>query len=239
VIALERRTEDRMSSSPLLFFHIGAGSLGLLAGAAAMCFRKGSPRHRTAGNVFVVSMLGLAASGAYLGFSKHQTLNGLMGLLTMYLVVTAWSTARRRDGETNAFDWAALLVVLSVGTTLVTLGFEAARSPSGALEGFTAPAYFIFGSLALAFALGDVRMLVRGGVSGVRRTARHLTRMSVALFIAAGSLFLGQPQVFPEAVRKSNVLFVPSILPLALLVFWLFRVRSPKAYDTRRSTDFT
>jgi hypothetical protein len=41
------------------------------------------------------------------------------------------------------------------------------------------------------------------------------------LFIAANSLFLGQPQVFPKAVQKSGLLMVPALLILALLLFWL------------------
>ena len=219
-----------MRFSPVLLFHICAGILGLLSGAVAMSFRKGSHRHRVAGNVFVISMLSLSASGAYLGFIKHQMLNGLMGVLTFYLVATAWLTARRRDGEAGIFDLGALMVSLAVGAGLVTYGLEAANSQTGSKDGYPAGAYFTFGSVALLFAAGDVRMLVRGGVSGAQRVARHLGRMCFALFIAAGSLFLGQQQVFPALLRKTNVLFLPSILPLMLMIIWLFRVRFTKAY---------
>ncbi len=218
-----------MPSSPVLLLHICAGSFGLLSGAAAMSFRKGSRRHRLAGNVFVASMLILSASGAYLGFAKHEALNGLMGILTFYLVATAWWTARRIDGEVGIFDWGALLLVLAVGTGLMGNGLEAANS-TGSKDGYPAAAYLIFGSAALLFAAGDVRMLVRGGVSGRQRIVRHLSRMCVALFIAAGSLFLGQPQLFPPAVHEAKVLFIPSLLPLVLLMFWLFRVRFANAY---------
>ncbi len=219
-----------MSFSPILVFHICAGTLGMLSGAAAMSFRKGSHRHRVAGNVFVIVMLGLSASGAYLGFMKHQTLNGLMGVLTFYLVVTAWWTARRRDGETGVFDLGALIVPLAVGVALAIYGLEVANSHTRSKVGYPAGAYFTFASVALLFAAGDVRMLVRGGVSGTQRIARHLRRMCFALFIASGSFFLGQQQVFPAALRKTNVLFIPAFLPLILMIFWLFRVRFTNAY---------
>ena len=94
---------------PVLVFHVCAGIVALLSGTAAMSFRKGSRRHRQTGNVFVLSMLALGASGAYIGFSKHQTLNAMMGVLTFYLVTTAWLTARRRDGHTHPFDYVAVL----------------------------------------------------------------------------------------------------------------------------------
>ena len=41
-----------MRFSPLLIFHICAGIVGLLSGAIALTFRKGSRGHRVAGNVF-------------------------------------------------------------------------------------------------------------------------------------------------------------------------------------------
>jgi hypothetical protein len=56
--------------------------------------------------------------------------------------------------------------------------------------------------------------------------------MCFGLFIAAGSFFLGQgSKVFPAFILKTNLLFVPAILPLVLLIFWFFRVRFTKAYS--------
>jgi Predicted membrane protein (DUF2306) len=224
-----------MSFSPVLVVHVSAGTAALLSGTSAISFRKGSQRHRVSGNVFVISMLSLAASGAYLGFTKHQTLNGLQGVLTFYLVATAWWTARRRDGETSIFDFGALLVPLAVGAGLAIYGLEAANSQTGSKGGYPAAAYFIFASVALLFAAGDIRMLVRSGVSGSQRIARHLFRMCYALFTATASFFLGQPQVFPAALRKTNVLLIPAFLPLLVLIVWLFRIRFANAYQGTQS----
>ena len=219
-----------MSFSPILLFHICAGTSGLLSGAAAISFRKGSRRHRVAGNVFVISMLSLSSSGAFLAFMKSQMNNVFGGVLTFYLVATAWVTARRRDGETGIFDWVALLVALALGAVIVTYGLEAANSQTGLKGGIPAGMYFFLGSVALLSAAGDVRMLLRGGVFGAQRIARHLWRMCYALFIASGSLFLGQQQVFPAFLRRTNVLFVPAVLPLILMIFWSIRVRFTNAY---------
>jgi hypothetical protein len=94
-----------MSYSPTLIVHIFGGSLGLLSGTAAMVFRKGSPRHVLAGRIFVASMLTMAAFAAYLATVRHQPNNIGGGIFTFYLIGTAWLTARRKDGETNRFDW--------------------------------------------------------------------------------------------------------------------------------------
>jgi hypothetical protein len=84
--------------------------------------------------------------------------------------------------------------------------------------------------MALLFAAGDVRMLLRGGVSGAQRISRHLPRMCYALFTASASFFLRRQQRFPAFFRKTGVLFLLSFLLLILLIFWLFRVRFSKAY---------
>jgi hypothetical protein len=215
---------------PILVLHICAGLVALLSGSTAMSFRKGSHRHRMAGNLFFVSMLTLSSAAVYLAFMKHQMNNVFGGILTLYLVTTAWVTARRRDGETSIFDWGALLFALAAGAAIVTYGIEVANSPTGPKDGIPVGMYFFLGSVALLAAAGDVRMLVRGGVFGAHRIVRHLWRMCFGLFIATGSFFIGQQQVFPAFLRKANVLFLPAILPLILMIFWLFRVRFTNAY---------
>jgi hypothetical protein len=222
--------------TPLLALHVSAGILGLLSGTVAMVFRKGSRRHGQAGNVFVVSMLMMAACAALLAILKHQLGNFIGGLFTLYLVATAWITAKRRDQDTTIFDWAALMIPLVGGVALWITGVELAESHVAAIDGVPVGMRFFMGTVMLLAAAGDIR-IIRGGVVGGKRIVRHLWRMCFGLFVATGSFFLGQQQVFPAFVRKSNVLFVPAILPLALMIFWLVRVRFKNAYEaeaTRR-----
>jgi hypothetical protein len=216
--------------TPILLLHIVAGTLGMVSGYVAVFLLKGSRRHGLAGNVFVITMLCLSASGVFLAVMKSQPGNILGGTLTFYLVATAWLAARRRDGRPGLVDWVALLVVLGVGATQVTLGIEALTSPTGIRFGYPAWPYFFMGSVAVLAAAGDVRLLVRGGISGASRIARHLWRMCFALFIAASSIFLARQQIFPAVLRRAGALFLLSFLPLGLMVFWLVRVRFARAY---------
>lgn len=215
---------------PLLVLHIGAGTLGILSGFAAVFVRKGSRQHGMAGNVFFISMLIMSGCAVDLAFMKHQIHNIFGGILTAYLVATAWVTARRRTGETGIFDWVAPLFALVVGATIVTYGVQVASNPLASKDGIPVGMFFFLGSVALLATAGDVRVLVRGGVFGAPRIARHLWRMCFALFNAAGSLFLGQQQIFPAFLRGTKALFVPAILPLILLIFWLVRVRFTDAF---------
>src|ERR1700730_6234908 len=210
--------------SPILFLHIAAGTLGVLSGFVAVFLRKGSRPHGLAGNVFVTSMVCLSVSGVYLAVMKSEPGNILGGSFTFYMVVTAWLTARRNGGKPGIFDWTALLVVLTVGAFELTYGLEAAMSTTGMKHGYPPGPYFFMGSVALIAATGDVRMLVRHGISGTQRIARHLWRMSFALFVASASVFLARQHLFPTLLRKTGVLFFLTFLPLILMIFWLIRV---------------
>jgi uncharacterized damage-inducible protein DinB/uncharacterized membrane protein len=214
------------SSIPLiLLVHIAAAVVGLLSGFLTMAFRKGSSLHRAAGTVFFASMLIMTASAGYAAvFERPNTLNAIVAHLTFYLVATGWWAARRADGATGRFDIAALLFVAAVGVVGLISGVEAVRSPTGTKDGMPGAAYLVFGTIALLCAMTDIRMLRRGNLSGARRIARHLWRMCLALLIATASFYPGQAKLFsPES--RTGFLFVPHVLLIASMIFWMVRVR--------------
>jgi hypothetical protein len=232
-----------MSYSPILFVHICAGTVGLLSGTAALCFRKGSPRHVLAGKIFVASMLTMATGAAYLAIVRHQPNNIGGGILTFYLIGTAWLTAKRRDGETSPADWFVLLVPLALGILTWVSGIKVVRSGAMFLDGVPVGMMFFMGTVMLLAAAGDVRMLVGGGVVGRSRIARHLWRMCFGLFIASGSFFFGPSnrplrllsavgigKYLPRAIFSMGLYLILTILPLILLIFWLIRVRFTNAF---------
>ncbi len=210
---------------PLLFLHIAGGIVGFLSGTVAIVYRKGSRGHRLAGNVFVVSMLIMGASASYLAFMKHQTDNFFGGLMTVYLIATAWSTGRRRDLETTIFDWGAFVFAVSIGVSLLIRSVLVARGRAGVQPGVPLGVYFVSAAIPLLAATGDLRMLVRGGISGTPRIARHLWRMCYGLFIATGSFFLGKQDLFPAVLRKQYLLVPLAVFPLGFLIYWLVKIR--------------
>jgi uncharacterized membrane protein len=209
---------------PLLVLHITGGMIGLLSGAIAMIYRKGSRGHRVAGNVFVVSMVAMGACAAVLAARIHQTDNFFGGLLTLYMLTTAWLTGRRRSGDTGIFDWGAFIFGAAIAATMTTRAILVAVGVIARQPGVPLVMYFFGSTIILLAAAGDLRMLVRGGISGTPRIARHLWRMCYGWFIATGSFFLGKQEFFPASWRGSPLFLVPALLPLALLIFWLGRV---------------
>ena len=211
--------------NPLLPVHILAGSIALVAGAAAMTGRKGGPLHLWAGTAFFLSMLAMAGTGAVVALLMPERGTATVGVLTGYLVVTSWRTARRRSGIAGRFEWGAMLVALACAVSFLAIALIGLAEPDGRLDRLPAPVHFPFFALALIAAALDLNFIVRQRLSNPQRIARHLWRMSAAFLIAAFSFFLGQQDNMPVIVRGSPLLFAPPLAVLATMLFWIFRVR--------------
>lgn len=155
---------------------------------------------------------------------KHQLNNVFGGLLTSHLVATPWMTARRGDGETWIFDWSALVFALAIGTTIVACRVGVVNNPTRSKDGIPPGMYFFTGSVALLAATGAFDARARWCF---RRTSYRAASLAHVLCPIQRRRvpFLGQQQVFPALLRKTDALVVPAILPLILMIVWLLRVR--------------
>ena len=217
----------KLAADALLFLHIAGGGVGLLSGAVALIVRKGGRAHRIAGTVFVVSMSVMASIGAAVSpfLPIPQRANVVAGLITLYLVVSAWSAVRHKQIVPGRLDVAGLVVALTTMATGVLWAVQASYSPTGTLDGSPPQAFYVLILMGTLGAVGDLRLFLKGRISGTPRLSRHLWRMCAALFIASGSFFLGQQRVMPVWMRGSPWLFVPTFAPFVLMVYWLIRIR--------------
>ena len=206
--------------------HITAGLLTLLSGAGAMALPKGSWLHRRAGNVFFVSMLILSSAGVILALIPTPNMGTVMGGTTaFYMVVTAWATVIRSPGQVGRFELGAAIAGFVIAVGAGSMGILAQISPSGRFYGYPPLMYYIFGAVLFVAASMDVRMLRLRGLTGSARTSRHLSRMSLAFFMATGSFFFGQPAFLPDIVRTTALRPILGLFPLGLLVVWMIRIR--------------
>ena len=215
-----------MNLSALLMFHITAGSVGLLSGAAALFARKGAWLHRAAGNAFFIAMMLMSVAGAVLAVLKPAAaaFNAIVAAITIYMVATSWMTVMRKERGTGAFDIAALLGVVAIAAAGLLIGVEAANTPKG-VGGIPAFLFYAFAVVAALAALADLSVIMRGGVAGAQRIARHLWRMCSALFLGTLAFFVGQgAKVFPTWIRETGLLPAPLLIVLAIMLFWLVRV---------------
>lgn len=205
--------------------HIFAGVLVVLAGYIALYTTKGATLHRRAGMVFFYAMLTTALFGITIALARDvaPAVNVPAALLTSYLVVTSLTTIR--SVESRWLSIVAFLVVLGVTLASFTFAFQAFAN-GGLRKGMPAFPFLLFGVAGLFATVGDVRVLRSGVLTGTPRLARHLWRMTFALFIAALSFFIGQgAKIFPKPFASPALLGLPVLLVLVTMFYWLWRVR--------------
>jgi hypothetical protein len=217
----------RVLADAALVLHVAGGLVAILAGFVVLAAPKGRRLHRLAGTAFFAAMLvmaGVADPVAPLIADPpaERVTNTTAAIFALYLTLTGWAAMRRRPREIGAFERFAVLVPFG-------MLIEAAAAAMRGGRGFET--VYAFAVIAALAAICDLRVIAAGGVTGATRTARHLWRMNAALFIAAGSLFLGRQRDFPEALQGTVWLVIPPFAVLGALAFWMLKVRWPK---TRR-----
>jgi hypothetical protein len=95
-------------------------------------------------------------------------------------------------------------------------------------------AYYVFLLVGVFAAASDLKVILKGGITGPSRVARHLWRMCVSLGVATGSFFLGQQRFLPAFLHGSPLLFIPVFAPLVLMFYWLIRVRLTGWFKARK-----
>jgi hypothetical protein len=188
-----------------------------------MSSAKGGPLHRKAGLVFAVAMLAMSSTGAFMAARIHEWLSVGMGALTFYMVATSLLTVRRSVAESRGWHFGLLGMAVAVaiyGAACASI----AQGLGGRLGGMPAAGYLFFATIAAVGAALDARLLHAGAIAGKHRLARHLWRMGFAMFVATGSLFLGQADELPEAIRIVPLLALPVLATLVFTPYWLVKV---------------
>lgn len=216
-------------ATTILVLHIAGGTVAMIAGTVALALRKGGRPHVVAGNVFFVAMLVMASIGAVVApflvtaQGNPKLFDSIAGFFTCYLVITGWLTVRRKAGTIGSAEVAAFVFASVLAAAAILLGTRTAGNASAY--------YGLGGIIALAAAL-DLKVILNRGITGSPRIARHLWRMCLALFVAIGSFFLGQQRVMPEFMQGSPWLSLPPLAVLAMMVFWLLKLRLARLIGT-------
>jgi uncharacterized membrane protein len=214
--------------------HILGGVVGVGAGLVAVCATKGGRLHRRAGDVFVIAMLVMGIFAAVLGVIRpDQIINVFIAGLTLYLVATAWLTARRGDAVSGAPQWVALAVSLVLWAPFAVLIFQIVTGvtvfkSAFKIEGPILIALLVFAAIITIAVIGDLRVVLNRSISGTPRIARHLWRMCFGLTLALGSAFTnGFARLLPGPYHVPPAFFLPQLLMLGVLLYWAVRVRFP------------
>ena len=223
----ERLSLATSTGLPLLFLmiHVAVGMIALVAGFTAIAARKGGQLHRRGGLVFVITMIATGITAA--GISVYEGKSAAGGVITAYLIFTAYTTINplRRAGQ--QLDIALLAVALLLAVWGYSNAFTVLGMPGRQIEGVPAGMLFFMATITMLAAIGDLRMILARGIRGTRRIARHLWRMCFGLFIATGSFVaqLAGMEFLPAPFRSLTTILLLSTTPLVVLVYWMWRVR--------------
>jgi uncharacterized membrane protein len=226
--------------------HIGGGTLGFASGIIAVSVEKGSRLHRLAGNIFVASMLAMASFAIVLAtLIPNEMVNILIGIFALYFILTSWMTVHRKQGTAGLFEKFSAIVAIILWAPFAILSFQLLTGMAPMIKSpvpFKGPvlvALYLFTLLLGIAAISDVRLVLAGGITGAARIARHLWRMCIAFTMAAGSFFTNAlPHALPGIYRVTLWSFVPQILLLGLLIFWVIRVRFTSWYKDETAAPF-
>jgi len=218
-----------LGAAVLLYSHIAGGTVGLVSGLVASLTRKGGIAHRRSGQVFLVSMFVAYLIGAGVApfLANGQRPNFVAGILALYLLVTGVMAAKRRRFHAGRAEYIGLglaLVITGMGVLFMVMG---ANSATGTVDGSPPQAFVLFVVAGGAAAFGEFNVIRKGSLSGKARTTRHLWRMCTSFFFASGSLFMGQPGVFPDWFNASFLPVFLAFVPLIIMAVSIARLHWP------------
>ena len=209
----------------ILILHIAGGAIGILTGWIASASRKGQKLHRISGQTFFVAMfvsyLIAACVAPFLNDGARP--NTVAGILALYLLFSGVAAARRRQFKASQAERIGLLFALFITAMGAWFAFESFLGPAGNIDGSPPEAFAVFIIMGCFAIIGEVRVLMRGQLSNADRIKRHLWRMCASFFIASGSFFVGQPQVFPVWFNETPLPDLLSFAPIIIMIYFMLR----------------
>ena len=211
-----------MTPFPLIVAtHVAAGTVALAAYWTAGLAKKGSPLHRRAGQVFLLAMLGILASGVPLvlaalarGQENAAAFLGYLLLLVAQGCWSAWRAVRDRRTPQRYFSpvfWSLTGATVVAGAAMVWLGVHIGQ-----------PIFAVFGGVGAVIGFGAMQARRRAATDPVWWLREHYGAMignGVATHIAFFGIGLRRllPGVDP-AVLQQVAWFVP--LAVAGIAGW-------------------
>ena len=204
-----------MLNTALLAVHIVSGSVALLTAAIALVTQKGGTKHIRAGRVYATSMTLVFLTAVPLAFLGSDVFLLLIAVFSFYLVFAGWRFASNYTGSPHIVDWAAIGAMGLTG--LGMWGYAVVLMRGGSSQWITMA---LFGLIALALSLADVRFYLAANVRSARRIARHLTNMMAGTIATITAVVVVNVDTNPVWLGW----IMPTLLITPLIVWWNIRI---------------
>lgn len=198
----------------VLWLHIAAGALAVLTGLGALATKKGSPRHKRVGRVYVAAMAVVVVTVVplfVLDPTFFRTFLLLVAVFSGYFAFSGYrAVGRKRPSDDPArVDW--VVAAVTAVSCLVLGGWGVSLVASGDSFGVV---MVVFGGIGSALGLVDLRAFQSG--SERPWLPNHLSRMVGAYIATVTAVSVVNLTVVPDLVAW----FWPTAVGVPLIWYW-------------------
>ena len=193
----------------LLFIHIIAGTVSLLAAALAVASGKEKKEHILAGRTYFWGMFLIFITAIPMSIISSNLFLFPVAIFSFYLAYAGMRFGRNRTGIASTFDWAAVGLMILSGIAmwcLATLYFINNNTQYITLT--------VFGFIAISLGYADFRSYRNKSAIGKQRIARHLTNMLAGTIAVITAVLVTNVNIEP--------VFIFWILPTILITPLIF-----------------
>jgi uncharacterized membrane protein len=196
----------------LLMLHVICGGISLLLGGYIVLTRKGGRRHKTAGNIYFVSMLVAALAALVLSYIHPNYFLFIVGVFTAFMLLSGRRYINKKSGsDVRMADW--LLSGVMLLFALAFVGFGSYKIYLGESFGGV---FLAFGGIALLFVYQDYKNFK--GKSKIVNfwLTTHLQRMMGSYIASLTAFLVVNNTLLPAAVAW----LLPTLFMVPLIIFW-------------------
>jgi uncharacterized membrane protein len=208
-----------------LWGHVAAGVVALLAGAGAISTEKGGTWHVRAGRTYVLAMAVVVVTALPLSALQADYFLFAIAVFSGYLVFTGYRVLSRKrptPGEAATVDWAAHVVMVAFGLTMLGLGARDILAGDGLGWALSS-----FGGIGLVLAVREIRTILAPGDDPRAWFFKHIVFMGAGYIATVTAAVTVNLSMVPPLARWLGPTVVGT--PLILLTTARYRRRFASA----------
>ena len=195
----------------LLFIHILAGSISLVAAAFAVVSSKGKKVHIIAGRTYFWGMAVIFLTAIPMSIASSNVFLFLIAIFSFYLAYAGMSFARNRTGTANFFDWVAIGLMVLSGVIMLFLATNYFMNSNSQYITLT-----VFGFIAISLGYADFKSYRNKSAIGKQRIARHLTNMLAGTIAVITAVLVTNIHIEPVFI----LWILPTIIITPIIFWW-------------------
>ena len=195
----------------LLFTHIIAGSISLMAAAFAVLSSKGKKLHILSGRTYFWGMAIIFITAIPMSLASSNVFLFLIAIFSFYLAYAGMRFARNRTGTANLSDWVAIGLMVLSGMVMWFLAIFYFMNSNSQYITLT-----VFGFIAISLGYTDFRSYRNKSAIGKQRIARHLTNMLAGTIAVITAVLVTNVNIEPVFI----LWILPTIIITPIIFWW-------------------